>query len=305
MKLEKIKTGKKTKLPAGRNLAKKIISVVLSILVFFGAYFIISKEARATRETVEVVRIRATDGLPKDTVLTEENLEKYQIIEKEHTKDMLLYDEIEDALQKYTANYLRNGAILHRDEYTEEKPQKNPWIYLENNEQLDDKEVLTIPFNYLESGGDILTPGDKVKIRVRCETEVEDTIEEIDMFGESHYSTRTRTLEINEILFDRITVTDMLNSKSRSIFEVYQEVLRYPESERQRLLKSSEFMNNIVPKSLVILATREEVEKYMEYKNKNKDILITILPRDNNSIILDFQPALEAEVQKWLDGQKK
>jgi hypothetical protein len=231
-------------------------------------------------------------------------LEKYPIIRKEYTQDMVLAENIDDVLEKYTMYYLRNGAFLHYDEYGSEKPLKNEWIYRYRNESIADKEILTIPFNYLESGGDILTPGDSIRIRIKYEVEEIEIEEGYDFEGEP-YSRPGKPFkkEVTEDLFDSIVVTDMLNSKGHSIYEVYREVLRYPESERQKLLKSSDFMNSIVPKTLVLAATDKQVEKYMQYKSNSKAIQITLLPRDERSIILDL-PILEQEMRVWLENQK-
>jgi len=307
MKLEKVKKTKtKAKVPSsGGNLFKKIMAVLLSIAVFAGSYYIISKASADTKDTVEVLRIKAADGLPAESVLTADNLEKYQIIRKEYEKDMVLAENIDDVVEKYTAYYLRNGAILHYDEFGYEKPLKNEWIYKYRNEEIADKEILTIPFNYLESGGDILTPGDSIRIRIKYEIEEIIYEEAYDIEGEPYtLPGKAVKKEVMEDLFDCIVVTDMLNSKGHSIYEVYREVLRYPESERQRLLKSSDFMNNIVPKTLVLAATEKQVEKYMQYKSNSKGILITLLPRDEDSIILDMRQTLEAEVKVWLENQK-
>lgn len=39
----------------------------------------------------------------------------------------------------------------------------------------EENEVLTLPYNFLEVGGDILMPGDRVRIRVSYEVEEKDT----------------------------------------------------------------------------------------------------------------------------------
>jgi hypothetical protein len=316
MKLEKVKKTK-TKVPSGRNLFKKIVAVLLSIAVFCGAYYVISEAGRITRETEDVVRIKAPDGIPERSVITLTNVEKYTIVQKELKPDMVLYKDLNDVLEKYTTNYLRNEAILHYDEVSIENTRKNEWTYPTNNGtipahmpliavDLAGKEILTIPYNYLESGGDILTPGDSVRIRVRYE--MEEMIYEEGYEEDGNYYKRPAgvvTKEETATLFDSIVVTDMLNSKGHSIYEVYREVLRYPDSERQRLLKSKDFIGSIVPKTLVVVVSAEEAKDYMQYIASKKAMMITILPRNEDTIILDMTPALKAEVGVWLENQKK
>jgi len=300
MKLEKVKkTKSKSKVPAGRNLFKKVMAVLVSIAVFGGSVYFIREALAITQDTIAVLRVKAKDGIPAETVLTEENLEKYEIIRKEYSKDMVLAEHIEYVLEKYTVSNLRSGAILHIDEYGDVKPKKNEWLY-----GLKEKEGLTIPYNYLESGGDILTPGDRVRIRVKYEVEETEDAEDSYYLDETYSSPTVKgKKEVTDVLFDSIEVADMLNNKGHSIYEVYREVLRYPESERQRLLKSDSFMSNIIPKSLVLAATEEEASKYMQYRSNSIAILITLLARDENSIILDL-PILQTEMEVWLENQK-
>jgi len=310
MKLDKVKKNK-GKVSSGKNLFKKIVSVVLSIAVFAGSYYVIYKISIEAQQTVTVMRISAKDGLPAESVLTKDNLVEYPIILREYTEDMVKTEDKNDAYERFTTNYMRNGAILHKDEFIDIKPLKDIWLYTLNEEVIEndrvriiEKEVLTIPFNYLESGGDILTPGDRIRIRVRYDVEETEIEEGIDPWTEEPYSRpgKTITVEKSDILFDIIEVTDMLNSKSHSIYEVYREVLRYPESERQKMMKSKDFLSNIVPKALVVSATAEQVEKYMQYRSRSKGILITILQRDRDTIILDL-PILQMEMELWKDNQ--
>ncbi|MCL1975594.1 MAG: hypothetical protein FWG61_05470 [Firmicutes bacterium] len=309
MKLEKVKnTRSKTKLPSRRNLFKKVTAVVVSIAFFIGSYYIIHTASAAATDTITVLRIKAKDGVPAEAALIMDDLEKYDIIRKEYRQEMVLAEDLEDVLEKYTTHYLRNAAILYYDEITIESPRKNEWLYMYLNEGISDKEILSIPFNYLESGGDILTPGDMVRIRVKYEAEEpEENYNSYIEEEENYYRAQAKTnkVEVTAVLFDSIEVTDMLNNKGHSIYEVYREILRYPESERQKLLKSSNFISSIIPKTLVLAATSEQAERYMQYKSSSKGILITLLPRERESTILDQLPILRMEMEIWSGNQKQ
>jgi len=305
MKLGNIKNGK-NKIPRGKNLLKKIAAALISLAVFLVSFMIISKAGSAAKNTVSVLRVKAADGIPERAVISRENIVKYDIIEKEHGKDMFAADEIDAVINKYATHYLRDGAILYRDEVIDEIPLKNEWLY----SMIEDEEVLTIPYNFLESGGDILTPGDRIRVRVIYEeTQASDAKSNDEPPTENYYSPYSGDNRIKitrtEILFDSIEVKDMLNSSSHSIYEVYREVLRLPENQRQKVLKSSEFIKSIVPKSLILSATSEQIEKYIQYKNAtgNKSLLVTILARQENTIILDQLPTLQKEIEMWLEKQ--
>jgi len=301
MKLSGIKTGK-SKIPRGKSLYKKITAALISIAVFLISFFVINRASLAAKNTVSVLRVKAADGIPERAAITKDNLVKYDIIEKEYSKDMYGADAIDEVINKFATHYLRDGSILHKDEVVDEIPLKNEWLY----NMAFDEEVLTIPYNYLDSGGDILTPGDRIRVRVIYEEnaapgEAPSNDTYYSPFSSDDRAKITRT----EILFESIEVKDMLNGGSHSIYEVYREVLRLPENQRQKVLKSSEFIKSIIPKSLVLSASSDQIDKYIQYKNAtgNKSLLVTILARQENTIILDQLPTLQKEIEMWLEKQ--
>jgi len=178
------------------------------------------------------------------------------------------------------------------DQLSGVNPFKNEWLY-----QLDENsEVLTLPYDYLQCGGDIVTPGDTVRIRVAYNTEK-------PAAGGYGGTEKERKLEI---LFDKITVRDMLNGKGHSIYEVYKEVLKLSEQKRQDVMKSAEFMENILPKSLVLEGTRADADRFARFnvKEEGTAFTITILSRKNNSNIIDQLPTTEKEIESWIQAKK-
>ena len=301
MKLNSVKAGR-SRIPRGKNIFKKIAAAIISVAVFLVSFLVVSRASLAAKNTVSVLRVKASDGIPERAAIGKENLSKYDIIEKEFTADMISADAIDEVVDKFATHYLRDGSILHRDEIIDDVPLKNEWLY----SMADDEEVLTIQYNYLDSGGDILTPGDRIRVRVIYEelapqSGTSNDNDYYSPYGGDNRNKITRT----EILFDSIEVKDMLNSNSHSIYEVYREVLRLPENQRQKVLKSSEFIKSIVPKSLVLAANYDQIGKYIQYKNAsgNKSLLVTILARQENTIILDQLPTLQKEIEMWLDKQ--
>ena len=301
MELNKIKS--RHRMPSNKNLYKKIAAVVVSIAVFAVSLAIINRANAAATDTVAVLRVSAVDGIPEKGVISESNLERYHIIRREYTQDMVLADDLNHVVNKYATHYLRNKAILHIDEMIEEKPLKNEWLYM----MADDEELLTIPYNYLESGGNILTPGDRIRVRVIYEIDSSEgqsgNYSNDNLYSHSSYSYLRGGQKKVEELFHSIEVKDMLNSNSHSIYEVYREVLRLPENQRQEVLKSSDFIRSIVPRSLIVSATSDEINKYLEFRNAtgSKSLLVTILPRAENTIILDQLPTLQKEIELWLE----
>ena len=103
------------------------------------------------------------------------------------------------------------------------------------------------------------------------------------------------------MLFDKITVRDLLNGKGHSIYEVYKEVLKLSEEQRQKVMKSNEFMENILPKALILEGTKEQADKYAKFSDDGEArFTITILSRKNNQNIMDQLPTIEKEVESWI-----
>ncbi|MDA8234311.1 MAG: flagellar biosynthesis protein FlgA [Clostridia bacterium] len=282
-----------------KNLFKKIAAVTFSILVFVVSFMVINNANQAAKDTVSVLRVKTEDGIPARSVITEDDIEEYNLIRKEFSEDMVRVENKEKIINKFTKYYLRNSSVLFKDQLLDEKPLKNEWLYELDTEH----EVVTIPYNYLEAGGDILTPGDRVRIRVSYEVEGGGGVS-----GNPNvmtYATSNKTMR-TEVLFDSIVVKDMLNANSHSIYEVYKEVMKLPENQKQEVMKSEDFLENIKPKSLVLEGTRDQINNYAKYKSlEGKSFLITILQRQEGNIVLDQLPTLEKEVESWIEKEQK
>ena len=277
-----------------KNLIKKILALIISIAVIIISYIILDSINQEAKDTVSVLRVKSA-GLNAYSVITEENIEKYSIIKKEFNEDMIKAEEMSNIINQYAKYYIRKGSVLYKDQISVEKPQKNEWLY----ELEEDKEILTLPYNYLECGGDILIPGDRIRIRVSYEvTESNATNDENPNI--ISYSSNNRVMR-TEVLFDSIVVKDMLNANSHSIYEVYKEVLRLSEDKRQEVMKSRDFLGNIQPRALILEGTSEQINNYAKYKGlEGKTFLITILSRKNSNVIIDQPPTLEKEVESWI-----
>ncbi|AZS14029.1 flagellar biosynthesis protein FlgA [Paenibacillus lutimineralis] len=275
-----------------RKLFKKILALLLSILIIIVSYVVLNNANEAAKDTVEVLRISQSGGVPAYVPITEKQIKKYSIIRREYSDDMVLAKDMDSVVDKFTKYYLRDDSILYKDQFMDEKPQQNEWLY----EMEDQHEVLTLPYNFLEAGGDILMPGDRVRIRVSYEQE-EGSSAGNPNAGYSSGGSKMKT----EILFDSIEVRDMLNSSSHSIYEVYKEVLKLSEDKRQEVMKSNDFLKSIQPKSLLLEGTKEQIDNFAKYNGYDgKKYLITMLSRKNSQVILDQLPTLQREVESWI-----
>ncbi|WP_238655339.1 hypothetical protein [Paenibacillus piscarius] len=280
-----------------RNLLKRMGAVLFSLTVIVVSYIVITNASQDARDTVEVLRLTQKGGLPAFTVLTDKQVETYNIIRTEYTSDMVLADKLPDVLGKFTKYYIRDNSVLYEDQLLDEKPVKNEWLY-----KLDEKqEVLTLPYNFLEAGGDILMPGDRVRIRVSY------NVEEAAASGaggnpNAVFNSSQSSVTKTEILFDSIVIKDMLNANSHSIYEVYKEVLKLSEDKRQEVMRSDDFLKSIQPKALLLEGSGEEINKYAKYKSlDSKSFLITMLSRSGSTVIMDELPTLQNEVESWIE----
>lgn len=277
-----------------KQMFKRVAALLFSILIIVVSYMFITKASKDASDVVEVLRVKPSEGIPAYVVITEPMIEKYNIIKKEYTEDMVLSEDIDSVKDKLSAYYLRGNSVLYKDQLLDEKPQKNEWLYQVNEEN----EVLTLPYNFLEVGGDILMPGDRVRIRVSYEVEQKDTA---GGNPNAIYSESTNTIKKTEVLFESIVVKDMLNASSHSIYEVYKEVQKLDEDKKQNVMKSKDFLKNIQPKALLLEGTSAQINNYAKYKGLNgNSFLITILSRKSSDVIIDQLPTLEKEVESWI-----
>lgn len=284
----------------GRSMLKKVASLTFSVVVILVSFIYLTRVNEAAKDTVDVVRVKAAEGLPAYVPITENHIETYSLIRREYQKEMILAEQKDKVIGKMAKYFIRHNNILYQDQLTDERPLRNEWLYkLEK-----DQEVITIPYNYLEAGGDVLMPGDKIRLRVSYEVEEPAAMSGIDPYlGNPNavvVESRGKTIR-TEVLFEEITVLDMLNADSHSVYEVYKEVLKLDENQRQQVMKSNEFRRSIVPRSLLLAATREQVDRYARFKSlEPTSFLITILSRAGSDVILDQLPTLENEVKSWI-----
>lgn len=287
-----------------RHLFRKIIAIVLSIFVFIGSFIIITNSNKDAKNTIEVLRVKTKGGLEAFAVISQNDIEKYALVKKEYTSDMLLVADMPKVINKLIKYYLRNNAILYKDQIVDNKPKKNEWLYNLG----EDQEVLTIPYNYLECGGDVLLPGDSVRIRVSYEVEEESNTNNLELYNNNPnivFAQSKGKLIKTDILFDNIVVKDMINSSSHSIYEVYKEVMKLNEDKKEEVMKSDEFLRSIQPKALLLAGTKEEMTNYAKFKSSDpKAFLITILSRSSSQVILDQLPTLKNEVESWIEKKK-
>ncbi len=259
----------------GPSLFRRLLAVGLCVAVIFGSYNLLKRSGADAIDTIDVVRVRR-NGLNARSVITKDNVERYALIRREFNDDMVKYDDLEDVLGNFTLYFIRGRTVLYHDQLTEQSPLKNEWLY----DLGDGYEVLTVPYNYLECGGDILSPGDKIRVRATYESSDMQNDNLINSSSSNRGSLETRTL------FDEIEVIDLLNARGRSIYEVYREVSDLPDDQRQEEMKSNDFLTDILPRSFVLKATKSQVDEYARVSGRRDlKLTFTILNREGGENI--------------------
>jgi len=285
----------------GKKIVLKLVTVGLSVLALAAALIYLQNANNAALDTVSIARLKK--DLPAGAAISIDDVERYALIKAEHDQDnMILYEDAEEVseilLDKYTSYYLRGGTPLYKDQLTEKRLPRD--MILET--LAEGYELTTVPYDYMEAGGNILLPGDMIRMRVSYEVE---TIpqNEYDYDSGSYYQWTKKVIRTDTV-FDSIAVVDMLNSNGYSIYNIYLEVMRLSEKERQEILKSKDFLSSVKPKALELALTPEEVELFNSYKVSagNGSFLITILGRGGNEIDFNAFTTIETEVRSWLDG---
>ncbi|OPZ92505.1 MAG: hypothetical protein BWY74_01556 [Firmicutes bacterium ADurb.Bin419] len=286
----------------GSNLPKKMFAVLVSVSVVVVSFLYLNRVNNDAKELVEIVVIKSSDGVPAKTLLTDKLVGKGTILKTDFKEGMVTYDKIGEVLSKYSAYFLRHDTPIYYDQMVNTKPVRNEWLY-----SLSEKtEVLTVPYDYDKCGGDVLMPGDYVRVRITKEIDKYTAIS-TDVGQNPYYGAGTGSTKqmITEVLFDRILVKDMLNSKGHSIYEVYKEVLKLSEEERQAAMTSKDFMQSVLAKSLVFEATPEQVVKYAEANSDSSKFTFTILTRAGNENLIEQLPTIEKEVETWVNSNRK
>jgi len=285
----------------GRRIAVKILTVALSAFALLFTFAYMRNANSAALDTVDIVRLKKE--LPAGTAISMDDLKKYAIIRKEYDKDnMILFEDgeyVEDVIRdKFTSYYLRQDTPLYFDQLTEKRPPRD--IILERLPE--GYELTTVPYDYMEAGGNRLLPGDLIRMRVSYEV---DAVPQDDYdYDSGNYYQWTKRIIRTDTVFDSIAVVDMLNSHGDSIYNIYLEIMRLSERERQDILRSKDFLSSVKPVALELALMPDDVERYNSFRISagKGSFLITLLGRGGNDIDFDSFSTIASEVRSWLDG---
>ena len=284
--------GAKTKAKFSQNLI--IIGLVIALILTVIVTNYVS--SAAVRDTVEIVVLK--ESLPKGAAITSmDQFEKSEMVTAEYQKlgvkqradgttrrEVLTVSDAQRLIQSggaYAGVYIAAGRPVYYADLTAEASQKNSYLYTMDGELC----VMDISLDDFEN---LIVPGDKINVRLTYDT-TDYTLPTTDEYknlmenGVALNSTVTKT----DLIFSEVSVLDMWNSSGDSIFDIYYELLTYPDAQRTEILNSDDFASKIKPTNLVLSVTSEEAERYAKLKSTKGEYLVTLLPRDGTTEILD------------------
>ncbi len=296
--------------PKNTTKAKaRVMGIIVALLVVVIVVILMYIAGQENRKTVRVVRIKDGDGIAANTLITEDNVEAYDMYYKEFeqygtmkfsdgkTRSKIVLWEDKDYVlgKRYAAYFMRGGTLLFYDSTIIDQTRKNSYLYSMEGE------LLNIRLNTTRDFGDMVMPGDLLNIR--CEytdtnyylPSEEEYLLAVD--SGAKINNEGTPVTIIEPLFEEVQVLDMLNSDGNSIFDIYYAYVSMTKEQQQQALEDDAFLDSVTPDSILLQVTAEEVEHYMKVNSAGATYQITLLPRTsaNNTIVdslVDIQEAL-------------
>lgn len=244
----------------------------------------------------------------------------------------------EDILNKYMSIYAYQGTILSTRMVVDDLLVRSPWI-----EGVDEgMEIYTMGLTSQDVYTPIFYPGAQIRIRLVYNVDVEDApaikakidAKEAQMAAGTYFATgesvimdsmqqnemdsseigftsgNAKQVPLSEVIFDKITVVDMLNNSDESIFDLYTELLGMPVEDRIAYVSTqiegngtNDFKRKVTPAKLVFSVTRDEATSLAEFEALGGNMKYTLLPDNNEDYSLMTQfSELSSQIQSWMDN---
>lgn len=205
--------------------------------------------------------VQAKEAIYVNNVITEDSIQEYQMSQIEYDSSdnkYLLWEDRNNCIQKYAAVATKANGYIYVGDYNATKPTKN--AYFQNLPEND--LIVTLPYDY-SIFGNLLTPGDKVKVNACFVPEVEEGQVQ-PVYDLNGISSTTNTVTV----FEELEIIDMLNSSGNSVYDYYIDLLNMSLEERETMLRDDDFVANVSPKSLVLSVDKaDEFNKYCQIRN--------------------------------------
>lgn len=244
------------------------------------------------KQTVDIVKLNTS--VPQDGRITQEMMVKDTMLKTEYEKQgvyefsdgtkkraIVLWADREGISNAFASYYVRQSTPLYWDALSRETPKEYAYLYEMDGELL----KIDIDANQF---GNMLVPGDKINVRVTYEeTEYVLPSEKDFVLQQQMGITSDNTVTRSEMLFNSVSVLDILNSEGESIFDIYYELLALPKVRQLEEAESEKFKAAVKPVEILLNVTPEEADRYMSIANNTPQYMMTLLPRSSGNIITE------------------
>lgn len=271
-----------------------LAAVLVGLVIVIEFAFNMQKTA-----TVEVLGFNS--DVYKDTLVTEDMMEKITMLQSEYEKSgemdiqgttkrqIVLWDDRYTLLEQpvYVQYYTHSFTPIFWYGVQPQTTTKNSYLYTMDGELL----KLDISADLF---GDFIVPGDKINVRqVYTENKYYlPSVSEYAAMQNTETGAGSVTVTKTELLFSNATILDMMNGNGSSIYDVWYQWLALPTAEQKDALYDESFKEATAPSTILMCVTSEEVERYMELSSKGGQLTITLLPRDTSNVILEAMDSL-------------
>lgn len=297
---------------------KKIIISVVYVLAIIGVLVASKLVLDFQQDEVAVIRLKS-DKLAGESI-DKSDIESFKMLRKTYDElgtvqytnaqgqtsvKQIIYtwDEKDEVLDKYIANYTQGGQYLTMKNVTDKKVVRNPWLA----EVKAGQEIYTLPIETEGVNTRLLLPG--THLRVRVVVQMDDASNPFKKGEEgtapkaeevAAVESESATNELNKgallssgsqvptasVVFDDLVAIDMLNSSNESLFDIYMALYKLSVEERIEYLETTieegsaqEFQKRVMPTSLVLVLSKEQATQMAEFENLgDATIKYTILP---------------------------
>lgn len=279
-----------------RNLGYYIVVIVFLVIAFIGLQI----DSQQYKKEVALVALKEDVG---NRVITEKDLVPYKMLKADVKKGMIRWSEREEkVIGMYPNMQIRKEVPLYEDMLRKDQKVRYEYLY----ELTPNEELLTFKYDHTAAGGRIPRPGDRFRIRGSyklSDEEIEllkagqlkvDNINEtkddvVDEEGELLIQSSPDDWDIingdvrTKLIFDVVTVVDMLNSNGDSIYEVIRDLEALPKDQQEAKLQEDSVKTALTPYSLLLIVKSDQVSRYVEFQsNKNAVYTLTVLSRDKS-----------------------
>lgn len=286
-----------------RNFGYYLVVIALLVFAFIG----LQLDNRQYKQTVKVVTLKEEIG---NSVITEKDIQPYTLLKADYKEGMVLWEDREEkVIGKYPSMQIRRNLPLYEDMLMNEQKVRYEYLY----ELAPDEELLTFPYEHVKAAGRIPRPGDRFRIRgsyklsdrelqllnqgkLPQDSKPAGTQDIKDEDGNVVIKSYSDDWDIingdvrTKLIFDVVTVKDMLNRDGDSIYEILNDLYALPKDQQEKKLADESFRDSLTPESLLLVVKANQVSRYVEFSSNTDAVYtLTVLSRDKNLMEEDLK----------------